>query len=219
MRKAGWGIASFLLLVAAAPAWAAQPTSFEQVISRINQRETQFAQSMRNYSPMVETYIQDMKPDAELGEVPSGDTYFLGRLDLSHGVTTTTSFVPDHSGWFHRLFGSLTAMKYNAAGFAVVSPDDNELDSAHYDFTFVRREFLGDVRCLVFDVVPKQSKGQGRFLGRLWVEDQDYNIVRFNGTFTPWPRFAYYFHFDSWRLNMGPNLWLPAYSFAEESDV
>ncbi len=220
MRRSGWGIASFLLLVMAAPAWAGagQPTSFEQVISRINQRETQFAQSMRNYTPMVETYIQDMKPDAELGEVPSGDTYFLGRLDLSRGFTTA-SFVPDRSGWFHRLFGPLAGMKYNPAGFAVISPDENELDTAHYDFTFIRREFLGDVRCLVFDLVPRKNTGQGRFLGRLWVEDQDYNIVRFNGTFAPRPRFGYYFHFDSWRLNMGPNLWLPAYTYSEESDL
>jgi len=218
MRKSGWVVTSFLLL-AAAPLWAAQATSFDQVITRINQRETQFAQNMRTYSPMVETYIQDMKPDTELGEVPSGDTYFLGRLDLSHGVATTASFVHDRNSWLHRLFGPLTAMKYNAIGFAVVSPDEAQLDSAHYDFTFVRREFLGDVRCLVFDAVPKQNSGQGRFLGRIWVEDQDYNIVRFNGTFVPRPRFGYYFHFDSWRLNMGPNLWLPAYTYSEELNM
>jgi hypothetical protein len=218
MRRAGWGIASFLLLLVAAPAWAATPTSFEQVISRINQRETQFAQSMHNYSPMVETYIQDMKPDAELGEVPSGDTYYLGRMEQNR-TTVTASFVSERSGLLHRLFGPLTAMKYNPAGFAVISPDENELDSAHYEFTFVRREFAGDVRCLVFDVVPKKNTGQGRFLGRIWVEDQDYNIVRFNGTYAPRPRFGYYFHFDSWRLNMGPNLWLPAYTYSEEMDL
>lgn len=218
MRKSGWGIASFLLLLMAAPSWAAQPVSFDQVISRINQKESQFAQNMRSYSPIVETYIQDMKPDAELGEVPSADTYFLGRLDTSRGVSTA-SFVPDRSGWFKHIFGPLGAMKYNSAGFSVLSPDENELDSGHYEFTFVRREFLGDVRCLVFDLVPKKGTGQGRFLGRIWVEDQDYNIVRFNGTFAPRPRFGYYFHFDSWRLNMGPNLWLPAYSYYEEMDM
>jgi len=220
MRRAGWGISSLWLLILAAPAWAgAGPaTSFDEVLSRINQKETKFAQSMRNYSPMVETYIQDMKPDMELGEVPTGDTYFLGRLDLSRG-TGTASFVPDHSGWLRRIVAPLAGMKYNPAGFAVVSPDENELDQAHYDFTFVRREFLGDVRCLVFDVVPRKNTGQGRFLGRIWVEDQDYNIVRFNGTFVPRPRFGYYFHFDSWRLNVGPNLWLPAYSYSEEMDM
>jgi hypothetical protein len=218
MHKSGWGIASLFFWLMTALSWAAQPVSFDQVISRVNQKETQFAQNMRSYSPLVETYIQDMKPDAELGEVPSGDTYFLGRLDASRGVSTA-SFVPDRSGWFRRIFGPLGAMKYNSAGFSVLSPDENELDSGHYDFAFVRREFLGDVRCLVFDLVPKKGTGQGRFLGRIWVEDQDYNIVRFNGTFVPRPRFGYYFHFDSWRLNMGPNLWLPAYSYSEEMDM
>ncbi len=223
MRRLAWALASILLATLSAPAWAApaQATSLDQVIERIHDRETQFGNNIRNFSPMLETYIQNMKSDAELGEVPTGDTYFLGRLDLSRGVSTV-SFVPDRSGWLRHIFGPLASpfggMKFNSAGFAVVSPDDSQLDAAHYDFTFVRREFLGNVRCLVFDVVPKARTGQGRFLGRLWVEDQDYNIVRFNGTFAPRPRFGYYFHFDSWRLNMGPNLWLPAYTYSEESD-
>ena len=216
MRKTGW---TFLLLLAAVRVWAAQPTSLVEVINRINQQETQFAQNMRTYSPMVETYLQDMKPDAELGQVPSGDAYFLGRLNLSRGVITVDSFVRDHNSWLHRFFGSLTTMTYKPAGFAVVSPDENQLDSAHYEFAFVRREFLGNVRCLVFDVTPRNGTGQGRFIGRLWVEDQGYNIVRFNGTFAPRPRFGYYVHLDSWRLNVGPNLWLPAYTFSEETDL
>ena len=80
----------------------------------------------------------------------------------------------------------------------------------HYDFRYVRREFLGDVRCLVFDVTPKKDAGKGRFLGRIWVEDQDFNIVRLNGTYAPRPRNAYFFHMDSWRLNLIPGYWVPA---------
>src|ERR1700740_3644060 len=106
MRRSGWVIASLWLLLVAVPAGAATPTSFDQVISRISQRETQFAQAMHNYSPMVETYIQDMKPDAELGEVPSGDTYFLGRMEQNR-ATVSASFVSEHSGFLHRLFGPL----------------------------------------------------------------------------------------------------------------
>ena len=59
--------------------------------------------------------------------------------------------------------------------------DTNGFDKQHYKFDYVKREFLGEVRCLVFDVTPLQKSGKGRFLGRIWVEDQDYNIVRFNG--------------------------------------
>jgi hypothetical protein len=53
----------------------------------------------------------------------------------------------------------------------------------------------------------------------MWVEDQDYNIVRFNGTYAPHPKYSYYLHFDSWRLNMRPGMWLPAYIYSEESDL
>jgi hypothetical protein len=82
----------------------------------------------------------------------------------------------------------------------------------------VRREFLGDVRTLVFDVTPKPKSGQGRFLGRIWIEDQDYNIVRLNGTYAPRPRNAYFFHMDSWRLNLIPGYWVPAFIYSEEGD-
>jgi hypothetical protein len=50
-------------------------------------------------------------------------------------------------------------------------------------FSYVRHEFLGTVRTAVFDVHPK-VKGMGRFFGRIWIEDQDGNVVRFNGTYT-----------------------------------
>jgi hypothetical protein len=50
------------------------------------------------------------------------------------------------------------------------------------------------------------------------VEDQDYNIVRFNGTYEQGKK-GVYLHFDSWRLNMAPGLWLPAYVYSEESGV
>jgi hypothetical protein len=74
------------------------------------------------------------------------------------------------------------------------------------------------VRCLVFDVTPKPKSGRGRFLGRLWVEDQGYNIVRLNGTYYPAPRNSYFFHMDSWRLNLIPGYWVPAFIYSEEGD-
>jgi hypothetical protein len=55
-------------------------------------------------------------------------------------------------------------------------------------------------------------------MGRIWVEDQDYNVVRFNGTYSPHPKSSFYLHFDSWRLNLRAGMWLPAYIYSEESD-
>jgi hypothetical protein len=109
---------------------------------------------------------------------------------------------------------------YNPLGFTeMMFLDPSGFDQNHYVFSFVRREFIGSVRTWVFDVYPKDAS-QGRFLGRIWIEDQDDNIVRFNGSFTPPSNedpSRYYFHFDSWRLNVQPGIWLPVAVYVEES--
>jgi len=75
------------------------------------------------------------------------------------------------------------------------------------------------VRCLIFDVNPLPKTGKGRFVGRIWVEDQDYHIVRFNGVYGGVSLTSNYFNFDSWRMNVGNNLWLPAFVYSEGPGV
>ncbi|MBZ5629805.1 MAG: M48 family metalloprotease [Acidobacteriia bacterium] len=197
--------------------------SFNQAVDRAIVREKATLQELRKYSPVVETYIQTLRPDPELGNVPEKDTYFLGRMEeMSNGDRRSRSFMPQ-PGRVHNVLEKMTqfySLKFMPLGFMqMIVMDDTSFDRAHYDFKFVRREFLGDVRCLLIDVTPKKNAGKGRFLGRIWVEDQDFNIVRLNGTYSQAPRFAHYLHFDSWRLNMRPGLWLPAYTYSEESAV
>ena len=196
------------------------PTSFDQVLDKVVEREHFFTAQMHHLHPLVETYIQNLKGDKELGMVPVNDQYFLGRIDLSNG-TEDRSFM-GQPGFKSRVFAKLTslyAMRFLPLGFAQMVIVDDNFQRKYYDFTFVRREFLGEVRCLVIDVQPKEHAGTGRFMGRIWVEDQDYNIVRFNGTYSAASRYSYYLHFDSWRLNLRPGLWLPAYIYSEESDL
>ena len=196
------------------------PSSFDQVIDRIVEREHFFVAQMRHMHPLVETYIQNMKSDKELGAVPVGDHYFLGRLDMSNG-TDDRAFA-GRPGFGRRMLDSLTSvysLHFLPLGFAQMVMMDDDFQKRFYNLTFVRREFLGETRCLVIDVQPKESAGKGRFLGRIWVEDQDYNIVRFNGTYSPHASTSFYLHFDSWRLNMRPGVWLPAYVYSEESDL
>ena len=199
---------------------APSPASFDQVIDKVVEREHFFTAQMHHLHPLVETYIQNLKSDKELSMVPASDQYFLGRIDLSEG-TEDRSFL-GQPGFRTRVFSKLTSlysMKFLPLGFAQMVMLDEDMQRKYYDFRFIRREFLGEVRCLVVDVEPKQHASGGRFTGRIWVEDQDYNIVRFNGTYTAASRNSYYLHFDSWRLNLRPGLWLPAYVYSEESDL
>jgi len=199
---------------------APPPGSFNDVMDRVIQREHLFLAQMRHMRPMVETYLQDLKNDRSGTPQMVKDKYFLGRLDMSDGPEDT-SFV-GQPGFGHRMLSKLTsvyAVQFLPLGFAQMIVLDTDFQKKYYDFTFVRREFLGEVRCLVIDVQPRQSAPPGRFLGRIWVEDQDYSVVRFNGTYYPHPKNSLYLHFDSWRLNLRPGAWLPAYIYSEESDL
>ena len=125
----------------------------------------------------------------------------------------------------HHMLASMTHLfdfgtEFLPQGFLqMIYLDNNGLDTQNYNFDYVRREFLGEVRTLVFDVTPKKKAGKGRFIGRIWVEDQDYTIVRFNGSYSGHTFTNLNFHFDSWRVNAGPNLWLPAFIYSEESTL
>jgi hypothetical protein len=204
---------------AAPAAGTSSPASFNDVLDRVVQREHLFVAQMHHMRPLVETYLQDLKTDKDGTVSPMKDQYFLGRLDMSDGPEDTL-FV-GQPGFGRRMLNKLTglyAMHFLPLGFAQMVVLDTDFQRKYYNFTFVRREFLGEVRCLVIDVEPKEGSGMSRFMGRIWVEDQDYNIVRFNGTYSPHPKTSYYLHFDSWRLNMRPGSWLPAYIYSEESD-
>jgi hypothetical protein len=194
--------------------------TLNDVVERVVQREHFFIAQMRHMHPLVETYLQNLKTDDSGNSEPIDDQYFLGRLDMHEGPEDT-SFV-GQAGFGRRMMTKLTgvySLHFLPMGFAQMVILDTDFQQKYYNFNFVRREFLGDLRCLVIDVQPKSGDKVARFKGRIWVEDQDYNIVRFNGTYFPQPKINFFFHFDSWRLNMRPGIWLPAYVYTEESNL
>jgi len=204
------------------PPTIAAPTTMDQVVNLFIEREHGLIKVLSNRTPVVETYLQNLTADPQLGPVPSEDHYFLGRLDMGENIDRKDYLKEEEKSMQQRLLGGfqkLYKVQYQPMGFSwMVYADRTDFDREHYDFRYVRREFLGDVRCLVFDVTPKPKSGRGRFLGRLWVEDQGFNIVRLNGTYYPAPRNSYFFHMDSWRLNLIPGYWVPSFIYSEEGD-
>jgi hypothetical protein len=182
-------------------------------------------------TPLVETYIQDTRPDEKLYEVPVSDQYILSRVDFGKaffdkGYAPRTA---TKKGFFKGSFGAIANLSsllglqkftYSDTGFMqMMFIDPTGFDQQHYAFSYVRKEFLGTVRTWVFDMHPRVN-GMGRFYGRIWIEDQGGNVVRFNGTYTGSNQedaSKYYFHFDSWRMNVQPGIWLPVAVYVEES--
>jgi len=216
---------------------AAHPLTPEQsaLVDKAIGQEKVLIQAIRRRTPLVETYIQDTRPDVKLYMVPVDDQYMLSRVDFAKGFVDkgfSDRSVKKEKGAHGFFKGSLDAMlglskalglekfTYNPNGFMqMMFLDPTGFDKNHYVFSYVRHEFLGTVRTAVFDVHPK-VKGMGRFFGRIWIEDQDGNVVRFNGTYTgpnEQDSSKYYFHFDSWRMNVQPGEWLPVAVYVEET--
>lgn len=184
---------------------------------RVFKREKEQMEIIASYAPIVETYIQVEKSDPLMGTLPKNDFYFLGQADFRgsrmkvHPMTERTRK------------GTLI-WAFNPSGFLQMAfLDFGGFDKAHYKLTYRRREFLGDVRCYVLDVERTPKTKGPRFRGRIWVEDQDFTIVRMNGEYAPEIRFSprkfedeFYLHFDSWRTNVRSGAWLPSDIYAQD---
>lgn len=217
---------------------AAQPLTPEQnaLIKKAIAAEKITIKSIQQKSPLVQTYIQNMKGDQKLYAVPVSDQYMLQRVDFSksfYGKSYSAGEASDANKGMFR--GSLEAMgllsksllpgnvRYMPDGFLeMMFIDPSGFDQQHYDFVFVRKAFLGTIRCDVFDVHPKAGLGEGRFTGRVWIDDDSGNVVRFNGTYTGGDMADKlddndFFHFDSWRQNLQPGVWLPVGVYVEET--
>ena len=236
-------LAALILTLGVGSAYAKKQPKYEQtrplspeqaaLVEKAIAREKVLIKNIQQRTPLVETYIQNIKPDLKLYQVPIQDEYMLSRIDFGKGFFDKT-YQPraaSKKGFFKNSLASVTGLTkalgldrhfaYNPLGFTeMMFLDPSGFDSQHYVFSYVRREFLGSVRTWVYDVHPKVN-GNGRFYGRIWVEDQEGNIVRFNGTFTH-PNVEdsskFYFHFDSWRMNVQPGIWLPVEVYVEETE-
>ena len=150
-----------------------------------------------------------------MGLSTTHDFYFLGQADFTKHVRLLPIVHHPKTGNFLWSFEPL--------GFlSMAFPDFGGFTADNYQLDYRGREFLGEVRCYVIDVTPKRHKHGRFFVGRIWVEDQEFTIIRFNGVFTlehslsPTLMESHWFHFDSWRTNVRPGLWMPSYIFCQE---
>lgn len=207
---------------------AADSAAFDNLIDSAIQQERRLTDLMRYFKPLVETYIQEEKADSNRRFSPKGDDYFLSRLDLAGNTAATQEFSSQQSSKKNvaRLlkYSPVFSDTFTASSFAqAVFPDLNHFDRRNYTFEFVRWEIFGDVRCAALDVKPRENAEKDGFVnrgfvGRIWVEDRDFNIVRFTGVHTSKKFSKGEFHFDSWRMNTLGTMWMPAFVYTEESD-
>jgi hypothetical protein len=193
------------------------------IIDRMNRAERAVLERVITLQPLIEAYIQNVALDDTQGWVPTDDNYFLGQLVFDGEPALRPFGKRVQRGMIVRILSQ--PPNPGDAFAAMAAPDWRGLDRKRYEFTYVRREFLGESRCFVFDVKPVRDGREG-FVGRIWIEDRDFNLVRFNGASRGSEQLMsgalkrkMSFHMDSWRVNVAPGVWVPAYVYSEETEL
>ena len=158
---------------------SAPPIPAQQIIDKFAAKESEFRRAMANYtyerSVKVETLDDDNKVDGQYYQVtdisfdPNGKRYERVTLAPESSLERVIMSPADFQDIEERLPFVLTTE-----------------DIGQYDLTYAGRQKVDDVDNYIFDVKPKQIvKGKRYFQGRIWVDQQEFQIVVTNGKNVP----------------------------------
>jgi hypothetical protein len=92
-----------------------------------------------------------------------------------------------------------------------------------YNFTYLGKEKIDELSLYVFEVQPRvipnwKKTDEKLFSGRIWVDDQDFMIVKTKGKAVPEgkERFAV---METWRENIDGKYWFPSYTSSDDELV
>jgi muconolactone delta-isomerase len=93
--------------------------------------------------------------------------------------------------------------------------------AAQYDFRYVGKEKIDELSLYVFDVRPKvlpdPKKTKERFFsGRVWVDDQELQIVKTKGKGLPETKKNKFPIVETYREQIDGQYWFPTFSYADE---
>jgi hypothetical protein len=198
----------------------APPTgiSVDDIIKKFGVREAEFSQARDSY-----TFRQSVKVD-----IINMDN---NKADGEYQQVTDITFNPEGKREEHVVFAPPNSLDASATPVMMSPADFDEIehrlpfilttnDLPKYDVTYVGRQKVDDLDTYVFDAGPKTiAKGQHYFKGRVWVDQQDLQIVLVNGTTVPQdvrpghealqPPFTTYYE------QVDGKYWFPTYTKAE----
>jgi hypothetical protein len=194
-----------------------QPTgaTVAEIIERMGRRESEFAHARESY-----TFRQDVRT-----QTISDDT---GRPDGEYHQITDITFDKDGRRVEHVVFAPQNTIER----VIMTEEDFKEIEHrlpfilttpelADYNIHYLGKQHVDEIDTYVFDVSPKQpyQKGRRYLLGKVWVDQQDNEIVLVNGISVPQdmrrghedlspPYTTYYEQIDG-------KYWFPVYTRAE----
>lgn len=205
------------LIIACSSASALQTQSsqritpeIDEVIRRFAEAETENRIARNNY-----TFTQDfdLKTIGEAGSI-TGRFHRVSDIvfdDRSNRIERITFFPPS-------TLTELQVTNEDMQDLAGVQPFALATeDLPKYQIDYFGKERVDELNTYVFDVKPKRIvKGERYLQGRIWVDDQDLQIVKVKGQAVPEVDEQKFPHFESYRENIDGRFWFPTYIYIDD---
>lgn len=222
VKRLGVLFACFAILLTFASLGNAQQSSLtsnalpqpevDRIIKAFTDKEAGFRQALNQYSFKRDAIIQSIGPGGQItGEYHRVSVF---TFDDAGARYEKISFFPMPS------FQSVTQEDLDDLGG--IQPFALEpAKVSQYNFKYVGKEKIDELNLYVFDVSPKlmpdPKKTKERFfLGRVWVEDQDLQIVKTKGKGVPETKRNKFPIVETYREQIDGRYWFPTYSYADE---
>ena len=214
-----------VLLALCAPAWAqrgegpldpAQPTGItpDEIIRRFAAKEKEFKEARDDYTYSQKVRVQILDGDTVAGEYQQwSDIVFDAKGRRVENVTFAPQSTLDQTGI------SMSMEDYqdieHLMPFVLTSEEIPD-----YNITYAGQQQEDELGTYVFDISPKQmEKNRRYFQGRIWVDNQDFQIVKTYGKSVPdihkgnenlFPKF------ETYREEVDGHYWFPTYTMADD---
>ena len=191
------------------------PAEAERIIRAFTTKEAEFRRALNSYS---------FKRDALMQSIGMGGQV-MGEY---HRVSTFT--FDDQGNRYEKIsfFPMATMPEVTAediedlGGIEPFALEPSKIDK--YNIRYVGKEKIDELNLHVFDVTPKvipnPKKTKDRlFTGRIWVDDQDLQIVKTKGKGVPETKLNKFPTVETYRQHIDGQYWFPTYSYADEELV
>jgi hypothetical protein len=220
LRRARLAAIALILFVLSAPLAVAQDTSggglsqaeINRIIAAFTSKEAQFRQALNQYSFKRDAVIQSLGMGGQVIGEYHRVSFFT--FDDQGNRYEKINFFPMPS------FGGVTAEDLDdLGGINPFALEPGKVD--RYNFKYSGKEKIDELNLYVFDITPKvipdpKKIKERLFTGRVWVDDQELQIVKTKGKGVPETKINKFPVVETYREQFGGRFWFPTYSYADE---
>jgi hypothetical protein len=186
----------------------------EEIIKQFAAKESEFQEALNHYTYRRQARVQTIDDDTKKVD---GEWYQVDDVTFTPDGRRTerTVFAPEST--LQRVMMSPSDLQDIQHGYPFVLTSQ---DIQAYNVTYVGKQKVDEVDCYVFDIAPKQIlKNKRYFLGRVWVDQSELQIVVTNGRMVPddTRKGSEDLHppFMTWRAQVDGHYWFPVYTKGE----